>query len=57
MENIRLVDRLVADTEQLLREFYDDGSTAFIFTSDHGMSAIGNHGDGGESCLNSIELS
>ncbi|KAG6877490.1 hypothetical protein C0993_006828, partial [Termitomyces sp. T159_Od127] len=29
-----------------LKKFYNDRDTSFIFTADHGMSVIGNHGDG-----------
>ena len=46
MENIRVVDNIVRETEKLVSEFYKDESTSFVFTADHGMSAIGNHGDG-----------
>jgi len=35
-----------SDLEQLFSDFYKDDHTSFIFTADHGMSAIGNHGDG-----------
>ncbi|GAA6047864.1 hypothetical protein JCM3770_004680 [Rhodotorula araucariae] len=45
--NIRVIDYVVRETFKLLGEFYgDDGQTAFVFTADHGMSALGNHGDG-----------
>ncbi|KWU43661.1 PigN-domain-containing protein [Rhodotorula sp. JG-1b] len=45
--NIRVVDYVVEETVELLNEFYDnDGETAFVFTADHGMSTLGNHGDG-----------
>jgi len=45
--NIRVVDYVVERTTQLLDEFYKgDGGTAFVFTADHGMSSLGNHGDG-----------
>ncbi|GAA5934260.1 hypothetical protein JCM3775_006952 [Rhodotorula graminis] len=45
--NIRVVDYVVRETVQLLSDFYgDDGETAFVFTADHGMSSLGNHGDG-----------
>jgi len=48
MRNIEVVDSIVHRTEKLLDEFYaHDGKTAFVFTADHGMSNIGNHGDGG----------
>ncbi|OJT08761.1 GPI ethanolamine phosphate transferase 1 [Trametes pubescens] len=46
MANIQVVDGIVNKTEELFREFYADNETAFIFTADHGMSQIGNHGDG-----------
>lgn len=47
MDNIKVVDNVVRDTEKLFSEFYGDAETSFIFTADHGMSVIGNHGDGG----------
>ncbi|KAF9000322.1 Phosphatidylinositolglycan class N-domain-containing protein [Cyathus striatus] len=46
MRNIQVVDNIVKETEQLLSGFYNDNQTAFVFTADHGMSVIGNHGDG-----------
>ena len=48
MVNIRVVDTIVRQTEALFTEFFSDEDTAFVFTADHGMSVIGNHGDGGE---------
>ena len=47
MNNIRVVDDIVRQTEQLMLEFYGDEETGYVFTADHGMSKIGNHGDGG----------
>jgi len=45
--NIRVVDYVVKRTTELLEDFYDgDGETSFVFTADHGMSSLGNHGDG-----------
>lgn len=49
MENIKVVDDVVNRTERLVSEFYGDDETVFVFTADHGMSTIGNHGDGGTS--------
>ena len=46
--NIQVVDMIVRQAEALFTEFYGDEETAFVFTADHGMSVIGNHGDGGE---------
>ncbi|KAG2365546.1 Phosphatidylinositolglycan class N-domain-containing protein [Suillus spraguei] len=46
MNNIQVVDRIVRQTEELFSDFYHDEETSFIFTADHGMSKIGNHGDG-----------
>lgn len=48
MKNIQVVDNIVRETEKLFLDFYGDGETSFVFTADHGMSKIGNHGDGGE---------
>lgn len=48
MNNIQIVDAIVRQTEELFTEFYKDEKTSYIFTADHGMSKIGNHGDGGE---------
>ena len=48
MTNIQVVDTIVKQTEALFSEFYGDEETAFVFTADHGMSVIGNHGDGGK---------
>ena len=48
MNNIQVVDDVVRETESLFSSFYDDSETAFVFTADHGMSKIGNHGDGGD---------
>lgn len=46
MNNIRVVDDIVRQTEELISSFYGDADTAYVFTADHGMSQIGNHGDG-----------
>jgi GPI ethanolamine phosphate transferase 1 len=46
MQNIQVVDDIVRQTEELVDGFYSDHNTAFVFTADHGMSVIGNHGDG-----------
>jgi GPI ethanolamine phosphate transferase 1 len=47
MNNIKVVDSIVRKAEKLVHDFYGDDDTAFVFTADHGMSNIGNHGDGG----------
>ncbi|KIY66248.1 PigN-domain-containing protein [Cylindrobasidium torrendii FP15055 ss-10] len=46
MRNIQAVDSIVQRTERMISEFYGDEQTAYVFTADHGMSVIGNHGDG-----------
>ncbi|KAJ6601273.1 Phosphatidylinositolglycan class N-domain-containing protein [Mycena vulgaris] len=46
MNNLQVVDSIVRRTESLMQEFYQDEDTSYIFTADHGMSVIGNHGDG-----------
>lgn len=47
LENIGLVDSGVADLVSLVEDFFDhDGRTAYVFTSDHGMTNWGSHGAG-----------
>ncbi|KAK0480758.1 Phosphatidylinositolglycan class N-domain-containing protein [Armillaria novae-zelandiae] len=46
MNNIQVVDGIVKETENLISNFFQDKETSYIFTADHGMSVIGNHGDG-----------
>ncbi|KAF7421175.1 Glycosyl phosphatidyl inositol anchor synthesis [Pleurotus ostreatus] len=46
MQNIQVVDEIVEQTERLFSDYFRDDQTSFIFTADHGMSVIGNHGDG-----------
>ncbi|KDN41908.1 hypothetical protein RSAG8_07125, partial [Rhizoctonia solani AG-8 WAC10335] len=53
MQNIMHVDTIVQQAEKLINDFYahddepeNESRTAYIFTADHGMSVIGNHGDG-----------
>ncbi|KAG0585367.1 hypothetical protein M758_2G006200 [Ceratodon purpureus] len=46
LNNINLVDRGVESTVKLMEEYFPDGKTAYVFTSDHGMSNKGSHGDG-----------
>ncbi|CAE6436111.1 unnamed protein product [Rhizoctonia solani] len=53
MQNIIHVDGIVQEVEKLIDDFYshddapeNESRTAYVFTADHGMSAIGNHGDG-----------
>jgi phosphatidylinositol glycan class N len=48
MRNIEVVDNVVQQIETLITDFYEDNETSYIFTADHGMSVIGNHGDGGK---------
>jgi phosphatidylinositol glycan class N len=40
------VDRGIKQVVERINGFYNDDATAFVFTADHGMSNIGNHGDG-----------
>lgn len=43
---IRVVDYVVEQVVKEFEQFYGDELTSFVFTADHGMSEIGNHGDG-----------
>nr|KAF6358782.1 phosphatidylinositol glycan anchor biosynthesis class N [Pipistrellus kuhlii] len=46
-DNIKLVDKGIKEIVSLLKEFYgNDEKTAFVFTSDHGMTDWGFHGAG-----------
>ena len=56
MHNIQVVDDVVRKTEELFEKFFEDEDTAFIFSADHGMSNIGNHGDGSTLFKTSIFL-
>ncbi|KAI0967703.1 GPI ethanolamine phosphate transferase 1 [Xylaria arbuscula] len=46
LHNIKVVDEGVKEITNLIRKFYADDRTAFVFTADHGMSDWGSHGDG-----------
>uniref|UniRef100_A0AAY4A8Y0 GPI ethanolamine phosphate transferase 1 n=1 Tax=Denticeps clupeoides TaxID=299321 RepID=A0AAY4A8Y0_9TELE len=47
MDNIGLVDAGIAEIVSIVEEFFGhDDSTAYIFTSDHGMTSWGSHGAG-----------
>ena len=46
LNNIKIVDKGVKETAELVKDFYRDDKTAFVFTADHGMSDWGSHGDG-----------
>ncbi|KAG7528585.1 hypothetical protein FFLO_06071 [Filobasidium floriforme] len=46
IDSIQYVDNIVRKVEQEMRFFFQDDRTAYLFTADHGMSNIGNHGDG-----------
>lgn len=44
------VDRLVEEVTGIINKYYlNDNQTAFIFTSDHGMTDWGSHGSGDDS--------
>ncbi|XP_077410773.1 GPI ethanolamine phosphate transferase 1-like isoform X1 [Vanacampus margaritifer] len=47
LNNIGLVDTGVSELVSVIEDFYsNDGRTAFLFTSDHGMTDWGSHGAG-----------
>ena len=50
--NLILVDRELGRLYDALENFFSDNSTAYIFTSDHGMTDWGSHGDGSSSETN-----
>ncbi|XP_050437508.1 GPI ethanolamine phosphate transferase 1 [Adelges cooleyi] len=46
LDNLVVIENGVKETVELLESFYNDNRTAYIFTSDHGMTDWGSHGDG-----------
>ncbi|KAM7370024.1 hypothetical protein PAMP_011310 [Pampus punctatissimus] len=47
LDNIGLVDRGVTELVSMVEDFFGhDGKTAYVFTSDHGMTNWGSHGAG-----------
>ena len=47
LNNIVVVDKGIQDMVALIESFYGhDGQTAYVFTSDHGMTNWGSHGAG-----------
>jgi len=42
LENIKLVDAGIKEMSELIEDFYDnDGKTAYVMSSDHGMTDWG----------------
>ncbi|KAG8224913.1 hypothetical protein J437_LFUL006272 [Ladona fulva] len=49
-ENVNMIDSGIRYVVNLVESFYDnDGRTAYVFTSDHGMTDWGSHGAGDDS--------
>ncbi|KAG4302229.1 hypothetical protein PCK1_001501 [Pneumocystis canis] len=46
INNIKVVDIGIKNITELVENYYNDNKTVWIFTSDHGMSDLGTHGDG-----------
>ena len=46
IDNLRLVDREVQQMVEIIDSYFGDGNTAYVFTSDHGMTNWGSHGAG-----------
>lgn len=46
LANIGHVDSGIRNITALFEELFDDQATSYVFTSDHGMSNRGSHGDG-----------
>ena len=45
-ENLKIMDEGIKEIVKLLEDQFSDDATAFIFTSDHGMTNRGSHGAG-----------
>ncbi|CAI2305360.1 unnamed protein product [Caenorhabditis sp. 36 PRJEB53466] len=48
IENIKVVDSGIERVHKLVEEFFGDQKTAWLFTSDHGMTDWGSHGAGSD---------
>lgn len=48
IENIKVVDEGIEKVQKIVDEFYGDHKTAWLFTSDHGMTDWGSHGAGSD---------
>ncbi|KAJ1363967.1 hypothetical protein KIN20_023940 [Parelaphostrongylus tenuis] len=48
LHNIEVVDRGIERMQRVFDTFFDDQSTAWVFTSDHGMTDWGSHGAGSD---------
>ncbi|KAF7633921.1 Sulfatase domain-containing protein [Meloidogyne graminicola] len=46
LENIRIVDKGIERIVNLFENYFNDKRTVYLFTSDHGMTDWGSHGDG-----------
>lgn len=46
INNLKLVDREIENIVTLVESYFADHKTAFVFTSDHGMTDWGSHGAG-----------
>ncbi|XP_048261823.1 GPI ethanolamine phosphate transferase 1 isoform X3 [Bombus terrestris] len=46
VDNMNYVDWKIEEVVQMTEKFFGDNSTAYIFTSDHGMTDWGSHGSG-----------
>ncbi|KAI4483722.1 hypothetical protein M0804_007982 [Polistes exclamans] len=46
IENLKYIDQRIKEIVQKTEQIFDDRSTAYIFTADHGMTDWGSHGSG-----------
>ncbi|KAL5288545.1 PIGN family protein [Megaselia abdita] len=46
-ENLHITDEGVSDIYEYFENIFPDGKTAYVLTSDHGMTDSGSHGSGG----------
>lgn len=46
LDNMKNVDSGIEEVVQRTEEYFGQGETAYIFTSDHGMTDWGSHGSG-----------